>query len=193
MGPNATVRTVLLVLGGVLLFFAVLARIESHEEHHFIRILDVLIGLMLAVCLGCGREANPARRKMTIVRVLLLWLVVSGPLLAWHEFQIYARTTLARRLLTRHVISETYEALRHFSQDCGSFPSESQGLIALCRNPGLSRWDGPYVSDVRYLKDPWQNQLQYALHDSEPTLWSCGPDGVSETDDDLTWAYGDGG
>lgn len=32
-----------------------------------------------------------------------------------------------------------------YFQDIGEYPSEKHGLYALCSNPGVSNWNGPYV------------------------------------------------
>jgi hypothetical protein len=45
MTPAAKIKVVLAVLGSVALFFLVVARIESSEEHQAIRVMDVVIGL----------------------------------------------------------------------------------------------------------------------------------------------------
>ncbi len=192
MRPVAIVRTILVIVGGFPLVLLFMARIESHEEHRAIRVLDVVVGLALAAAfvLRDVGKCTPRRQWRTYAGALLIWVGLSGLLLAWHEMQVHLRFIVAPTQFTRHVISQTYDALTSYSKDCGSFPSESQGLTALSRNPGVSGWDGPYVTGVEYLKDPWNQRLQYALRDNEPTLWSCGPDGVSGTDDDVSVAFG---
>ena len=51
------------------------------------------------------------------------------------------------------------------------------------------RWDGPYVNNPELLLDPWENPYQYAApgkHNTETyDLWSTGPDGISDNEDDL--------
>ena len=119
----------------------------------------------------------------------MIWLIVSGSLLSWHAFQIYARTTLAKNAYTRHRIVETYDALIKFSRDCGSFPLENQGLNALLVNSGSGQWNGPYISDGRLLEDAWHGHPAYCLRDGIPLVWSRGADGVTGTEDDVTVAY----
>jgi general secretion pathway protein G len=153
------------------------------------RVMDVLVGFTLAVSFALARETKPVRRQTTLVGASLIWLVLSGSLLLWHEFQVYARTTLATQAFTRHQISQTYDALTQFSRDCGSFPSEDQGLTALSVNPGLRQWKGPYISDKWMLEDVWHHPLRYSLREAMPLVWSCGPDGITGTKDDVVVAY----
>jgi len=82
-----TINAILGSVGVVLLFFAVMARIDSHEAHLGMRVMDVLIGLMLAACFVLAREAQHVRRMATIAVASLIWLAVSVPLLLLHEFQ----------------------------------------------------------------------------------------------------------
>ena len=49
MRPVATIRAILVVLGGFPLFLLVMARIDSREEHLAIQVMDVVVGLMLSV------------------------------------------------------------------------------------------------------------------------------------------------
>lgn len=191
MRPAATFKVIFAVLGGVGLFFLVMARIESPEEHQAIRVMDVVVGLMLGVAFAPPwvETATTWSRIRAVMITTFIWLVVSGSLLALHEFQIYARTTWAYTAHTRHTISQTYHALNNFYRDCGAFPTEGQGLTALWTNPGLEEWSGPYIADVDYLDDLWHHRFQYAVRDGEPLVWSSGPDGISGTDDDVTVGY----
>ena len=70
-----------------------------------------------------------------------------------------------------------------------SFPSSSEGLQSLRQPPGGSdstRWAGPYL-EKEVPPDPWGNPYQYQLVDTENyRLWSYGPDGVDQTEDDIT-------
>jgi len=77
-------------------------------------------------------------------------------------------------------------ALGRYRFHTGSFPSAEQGLAALVRNPGVPRWDGPYISNL--CKDPWNQPYRYAppADGGLPALASCGPDRAAGTADDLT-------
>ena len=116
MRPVGTIKVIFAVLGGVALFLLVMAQIESPEEHQVIRVMDVAVGLMLCVAFvpRWGETATPWIRMKAVMVAMLVWLGISGSLLALHEFQIFARTTLAFRAHARHWMSETYGALNSF-------------------------------------------------------------------------------
>ncbi len=181
-----TIAAILIPLAGLLYFFALMARIDSHEELICTRVMDVVIGLMLAASFALAREPKPVARRVTVYVALVIWLLASGLLLVWHEFQVYARTSAAEYGITRGRIVQTYEALRRYSEDCGAFPSEAAGLHALRENPRLAKWKGPYALDEWSLCDSWDRPLRYRLHAGRPLVWSCGKDGISGTPDDIT-------
>ncbi|HYG26556.1 MAG TPA: type II secretion system major pseudopilin GspG [Caulobacteraceae bacterium] len=71
-------------------------------------------------------------------------------------------------------------AVEIFQADVGRYPSEAEGLRALASDPGLEGWTGPYARDSRLLKDPWGNEVRYALRDEGRgyRLESLGADGA---------------
>lgn len=176
------------VLGGVgcaSLFLAAVARIDSREGYV---LMDVLIGLLLAVSYALPSGKKPVRPKRSVVIASIVWAVVSVALIQWHRYQIYLRSELNPRWYTQHQIRQIHYALNNFYTDCGSFPSEQQGLSALSSNPGIKEWEGPYLdmSGIPGFEDAWRHPLQYTLCNGEPIVWSLGPDGRSGTNDDVT-------
>jgi general secretion pathway protein G len=94
--------------------------------------------------------------------------------------------------------------LERYAVDMKDFPTTEEGLSALIRVPeegefATANWDGPYVNQPRIPKDPWGNDYQYEYpptHGSGdyPDIWSYGPDGEDETEDDIvSWGSTDGG
>jgi len=81
------------------------------------------------------------------------------------------------------------EALGRYRFHAGEYPTAQQGLAALVRDPGIEKvpdWNGPYISHLP--KDFWDNPYVYAppeTPDGLPTLFSCGPDRLPNTPDDL--------
>ncbi len=56
---------------------------------------------------------------------------------------------------------------------------------------GGSNWDGPYLKADTLPKDPWGNKYGYEFpptHNKQgiPDIWSFGPDGQENTEDDIT-------
>lgn len=181
-----TIGAILIPIASLCLFCALMARIDSQEELRAVRAMDVVIGLMFAASFALAREPKPVPGRVTVGVALLIWLLASGPLLLWHEFQMYARSTAAEHGITRGRIVQAYQALIRYSQDCGEFPAETQGLKVLRENPGSMRWKGPYTPGERSLCDCWGRPLLYRLHTKRPVIWSCGKDGINGTSDDIT-------
>jgi len=92
-------------------------------------------------------------------------------------------------------------ALERYALDCKTYPATEQGLQALVSQPAdLNEnitWDGPYVTG-EIGRDPWGNDYQYAYppergSGDNPDIWSYGPDGEDNTDDDIcSWTSGSG-
>ena len=90
-------------------------------------------------------------------------------------------------------------ALERYALDLDTFPSTEQGLDALIEEPqtdeegigtAKSKWDGPYLNADDVPEDPWGNTYQYeypASHGkgTSPEIWSFGPDGEDDTEDDI--------
>ncbi|MBL8818699.1 MAG: type II secretion system protein GspG [Planctomyces sp.] len=78
------------------------------------------------------------------------------------------------------------------SSDSGSGDSSEDG------NSGAGgSWDGPYLKAESVPKDPWGNSFGYEFpptHNSMnvPDIWSFGPDGQENTDDDIVSWTGEG-
>ncbi|MCK4436884.1 type II secretion system protein GspG [bacterium] len=65
--------------------------------------------------------------------------------------------------------------------DCGSLPADVQGLDALVTDPGVTGWDGPYISgnfqgSDEFKRDEWGNEYIYDA--SAGTITSYGSDKV---------------
>jgi general secretion pathway protein G len=95
-------------------------------------------------------------------------------------------------------------ALERYALDTRNFPSTEQGLQALLAPPSddsetsLRGWEGPYVSADAIPTDPWGNAYQYVYppergRTDTPDIWSFGPDGEDNTEDDIrSWSGGGG-
>lgn len=80
---------------------------------------------------------------------------------------------------TRQEMLAIESALLSFFQDTGRFPLESEGLAALTENPGVSGWQGPYLSGVQFLaseeieKDGFGENYVYDLQPAVTPGTSC--------------------
>lgn len=75
------------------------------------------------------------------------------------------------------------EALEEYYAECGTFPSQEQGLFALWEKPVLypvpAAWNGPYL-DTEVPKDPWGNEYNYKVPGTNNLpyeIFSYGSDG----------------
>ncbi len=166
-----------------------MARIDSREDLYFTRLFDVAFGLVVgaAVFLVNYSGSPKAMTRPSWLRTLgpvIAWVVVSGSLLLWHQVQVDVRAGVTHRAATVNRLKTVYVALEQYAKDCGDYPTDQQGLNALVINPGVAGWAGPYVNPEELL-DSWGNPLQYKVRDTTFIAWSCGPDGVSGTDDDI--------
>jgi general secretion pathway protein G len=70
------------------------------------------------------------------------------------------------------------------------YPSRLEDLLVEPNNIARreAKWRGPYATPEE-LEDPWGNQLRYQMpgqwNDRGYDLWSVGPDGIDNTDDDI--------
>lgn len=68
----------------------------------------------------------------------------------------------------------------------GAWPQQRLGLFALAKDYGTPGWKGPYINWA--YKDPWGTHYVYRMPVSPfeaPTLFSCGPDKLPDTNDDI--------
>ena len=72
----------------------------------------------------------------------------------------------ARRASAQSQIDSFCIALEAYYIDCGTYPTEEQGLAALRTKPGIepvsAQWNGPYLYKNIPL-DPWGNQYTYMI------------------------------
>lgn len=66
-------------------------------------------------------------------------------------------------------IEQIKVSLQNYFSDCGRFPTEEQGLLALWEESDLyplpDKWNGPYT-DKKISCDPWGTEYRYVLKDS---------------------------
>jgi general secretion pathway protein G len=99
----------------------------------------------------------------------------------------------ARVAACRNQIETLRLALQSYLLDCGTYPTESQGLSALWEKPILapipSSWDGPYI-DRQIPKDPWGNDYIYKSPGEKNlpfTIMSKGPRGEGKDAAIYSW------
>ena len=186
------VRTVagiiILKLGFVLAFIVFYFRADSPDELHFICTWDIWIGLFFGagylLLRDVSRSSGGRNQLFSLVGALLIWLLVSGALLAWHKTVARVRWYVPPRTFALNDVAHAAVALRDFARDCGDLPTQEQGLEALCSNPGIEGWSGPYLNSADLI-DPWGERLHYQFDEGRAVVWSLGSDRRNGTADDL--------
>lgn len=138
------------------------------------------------------RSVRGSRRSgLTLIEVLLvlviLVIIASLAVTAYGPMQQKAYINAAKTQ-----ISAFKTPLQAFKLDLGTFPATGQGLEALRTPPsGLTdpnKWNGPYLDSPVPL-DPWGNAYQYEFPGKQqadmPDIWSMGPDGINNSEDDI--------
>ena len=80
-------------------------------------------------------------------------------------------------------IGQLASAMSALQFDCGSLPSDMQGLGSLLADPGFKGWNGPYIKALP--NDPWKNAYRYKLTKDFYEIRSAGPDAKFDTADDV--------
>ena len=80
-------------------------------------------------------------------------------------------TPRAREVSARLQIRAFLTALDAYSRDTGTFPSTSEGLLALRSDLGKPGWNGPYL-DRDIAPDPWGRPYTYRLSGITPEILS---------------------
>lgn len=147
---------------------------------------------------------RPARAAgFTLIEVLLVIVIIlllAGALVVF----VLPQQEGAEKNTTRLKLTQISTALDTYRLNIGHYPTEDEGgLEALLKKPTFEnerlgeKWAGPYLKPGTKLEDAWNNQLEYEVVDrtldTENTglpykLYSIGPDGQPDTDDDIQFA-----
>ena len=137
-----------------------------------------------------------------ILLVIVIILLLAGALVVF----VLPQQQGAEKNTTRLLLSNIGTALDTYRLNVGHYPTEQEGgLDALTRKPQFEneklgqKWQGPYLKPGTALDDPWGNKLRYELVDVSNAaeneqkgglpykLFSVGPDGQPDTDDDIKY------
>jgi len=132
-----------------------------------------------------------------ILLVIVIILMLAGALVVF----VLPQQEGAEKNTTRLMLNQMESALDTFRLNVGHYPTEEEGgLGALLAKPAFEnerlgeRWQGPYLKRGTRLEDTWGHALRYEPIDMTLSenpggppyrLYSVGPDGQPETDDDI--------
>lgn len=135
-----------------------------------------------------------------VLLVIVIILMLAGALVVF----VLPQQKGAEKNTTRLLLSQIASALDTYRLNVGSYPTEDQGgLNALMTKPTYEnerlgeKWQGPYLKPGTKIEDAWGNPLRYETVDltlaTDQTglpykLYSVGPDGQPDTDDDVKLA-----
>jgi general secretion pathway protein G len=151
------------------------------------------------------RTNRRARRAGFTLTEMLIVLAILVMLVALVVPRFLGAQRRADRQTAQAQIGLLRGALERYAMDTKNFPNTEQGLQALVSAPGDSEtgtaasWDGPYINKDEIPKDPWGNEYQYVYPPERgagdlPDIWSYGPDGEDNTEDDVcSWSTTAGG
>ncbi len=131
-------------------------------------------------------------RGFTLMEMLLVVLIIAL-LAAMIVPRLIPQAEQAKVKIARaEVEANLPAALDLFMLNVGRYPTTDEGLDALWTRPSNvaeDKWHGPYIKRKAML-DPWGNAFTYHCPPRQGgldfDLICLGPDGIAETDDDIT-------
>lgn len=133
------------------------------------------------------RSAFREQGGFTLAEILIV-IVIIGILAAFVMPKLLGKADEARVTASKAQITSLVSALRAYNIDHGGkFPTTDQGLEVLLQKDEKGK--GPYLENaIKLPRDSWDNDYRYLIPGQtcpDYDLWSMGPDGISNTDDDI--------
>ena len=132
-----------------------------------------------------------------ILLVIVIILLLAGALVVF----VLPQQEGAEKNTTKLLLNQVSSALDTYRLNIGHYPTEQEGgLDALLKKPTFEnerlgeKWQGPYLKPGTELDDPWGHKIRYEVVDRSVDgnktglpykLYSVGPDGQADTDDDI--------
>jgi len=155
------------------------------QTAHWMKPSRSAVNLFLRSRLPCctiqgSRIAIPAVKRggFTLVELLVV-MVIIALLAALVGPRLFPKLGKGKQSACSAQIELIGQGLDHFRLDVGRYPTTQEGLNALMTNPGIEKWEGPYLKKA-VPADPWGRPFQYQCPGShgEYDLFSYGRDGA---------------
>jgi general secretion pathway protein G len=136
--------------------------------------------------------SSRSRKKGFTLIELLIVMVIIGLIAALVGPRLFPKLGKGKQSAAKAQIELLGQALDQYRLDVGRYPTTQEGLNALNVNPGVERWQGPYLKK-ELPQDPWGKPFlyQYPGNHGEYDLYSLGldgaPGGEGEDADVLSW------
>jgi general secretion pathway protein G len=117
-------------------------------------------------------------RGFTLMELLIV-LVIIGMLAALVGPRLFPKLGKGKTSAAKAQIELLGQALDQFRLDVGRYPTTQEGLNALSVNPGVPKWEGPYLKKG-LPADPWDRPYAYTSpgNHGEYDIVSHGRDGA---------------
>jgi general secretion pathway protein G len=125
------------------------------------------------------RKKLGKKKGFTLVELLVV-MVIIGLLAALVAPRLFPKLGKGKQAAAKAQIELLGQALDQYRLDVGTYPTTQEGLQALMTNPGVEKWDGPYLKKNLPM-DPWGHPYTYQSPGTqgEYDLYSYGRDGKS--------------
>ena len=117
-------------------------------------------------------------KGFTLVELLVV-MVIIGLIAALVGPRLFPKLGKGKQSAAKAQIELLGQALDQFRLDVGRYPATQEGLNALVTNPGIEKWEGPYLKKELPV-DPWGRPYLYQQPGAhgEYDLYSYGSDGA---------------
>ena len=147
-------------------------------------------------CRRCARPGFTLAEVMIVIAIILALASLIG-------IAVFNRFGEAQENITKIQMKMVEDALKSFRFDFNRYPTDEEGVSVLWSSVNLEnpededKWS-PYLespSPNDQWNTPWgYRQISEYGDESTYDLWSFGPDGEEDTDDDITsWSDAEGG
>ncbi len=130
------------------------------------------------------------RHSFTLIEIMIVVVIIAmlaalvGPNIAKSFDKAKVSTTKSQAVNLK-------DAVQRYAMDISSYPNSLQDLIS---NPGVDKWDGPYIEAKSVPKDGWGNEFIYTVPGSDNMAFDIisyggdsAPGGTGNNEDISCW------